>query len=126
MSDKYKIFDHDKAYFLTLTVEGWIDVFTRKNHKMIIINSLKYCQKEKGLVLFGYCLMSNHMHLIARAEGKYTLSEILRDFKKYTSKEIVEQIINQPESRREWMLEYFKSAGKKIKGIKNYKLWQTW
>ena len=89
MSDKYKIHDIDKAYFVTLTVIGWIDVFTRSNHKLLIIDSLKYCQQNKGLVIFGWCLMSSHLHLIAWAEGQDTLSDILRDFKKYTSKAIV-------------------------------------
>jgi REP element-mobilizing transposase RayT len=124
MSDKYKIWNNEKAYFLTLTVEGWIDVFSRKNHKLIIINSLKYCQKEKGLAIYGFCLMSNHLHLIARAEGKFTLSEILRDFKKFTSKAIIKEIMEEPESRRRWMLDYFRDAGEKTKKIKNFKFWQ--
>ncbi len=124
MSDKYKIWDNSKAYFLTMTVVGWIDVFTQKNHKLLIIDSLKYCQKEKGLLIFGYCLMSNHLHMIAKAEGNYTLSEVLRDFKKFTSKAIITQIINEPDSRREWMLEYFRKEGSKLKGIRNYKFWQ--
>lgn len=124
MSDKYKISDHEKPYFLTLTVVGWIDVFTRKNHKMTIINSLNHCQQEKGLVLFGYCLMPSHLHLIARAESNYTLSDILRDFKKFTSKAIIKQILNEPESRRDWMLEYFRKAGANLKGKTNYKLWK--
>jgi REP element-mobilizing transposase RayT len=124
MSDKYKIWDNEKAYFLTLTVVGWIDVFTRKNHKLTIIDSLKYCQKEKGLVIFGYCLMSSHLHLLARAEGNFNLSEILRDFKKFTSKAIINQIINEPESIRDWMIEYFGQAGANLKGITNYKFWQ--
>ena len=124
MSDKYRIWDQRKAYFLTLTVVGWIDVFTRKNLKLIIIESIKYCQREKGLSIFGYCLMSNHIHLIARSEGNYTLSEVLRDFKKFTSKEIIRQILSEPESRREWMIEYFRKAGENLKGIKSYKFWQ--
>jgi len=124
MSEKYKIWDPDKAYFLTLTVVGWIDVFTRENYKLIIINSLKYCQKEKSLVIFGYCLMPSHLHIIARAEGKETLSDILRDFKKFTSKAIVREIMNGTESRRDWMLDCFKKAGENKKGIKNFKFWQ--
>ncbi len=124
MSEKYKIRNDEKAYFLTITVNGWIDVFTHKNHKMTIINSLQHCQKEKGLVLFGYCLMPSHLHLIARAEGTYSLSEILRDFKKFTSKEVIKQVINEPESRRDWMLDYFKKAGENHKGTINYKFWQ--
>ena len=96
----------------------------KKNHKLAIIDSLKYCQKEKGLAIFGYCLMSSHLHLLARAEGNYNLSEILRDFKKFTSKAIVEQIINEQESRRDWMIEHFRKAGTSLKGITNYKFWQ--
>lgn len=125
MSDKYRIWDQRKVYFLTLTVVGWIDVFTRRTYKMTIIESLRYCQKEKGLAIFGYCLMSNHIHLIVRAESNYTLSDILRDFKKYTSKEIIKQIISEPESRKDWMIEYFRKAGEDLKAIKDYKFWQT-
>ena len=44
MSDKYKIRENDKAYFVTLTIVGWVDVFTRKEQKLLIVNSLKYCQ----------------------------------------------------------------------------------
>jgi|WetSurMetagenome_2_1015567.scaffolds.fasta_scaffold351124_2 putative transposase len=124
MSDKYKIWDQKGAYFLTLTVVGWIDVFTRKNHKLTIIDSLRYCQKEKNLILFGYCLMPSHLHLIARADENFKLSDILRDFKKYTSKAIIKQILDEPESRREWILDYFEKAGENLKSIKNYKFWK--
>nr|NQU92424.1 transposase [Bacteroidota bacterium] len=124
MSDKYKISENDKAYFLTLTVVDWIDVFTRKNHKCTIVDSLKFCQKDKGLVIFGWCLMPSHLHLIARAEGRYNLSEILRDFKKFTAKKIINQIIDEPESRREWMISLFKNKGKNLNRIKEYKFWQ--
>ena len=124
MSEKYKIWDDTKAYFLTLTVVGWIDVFTRKNYRFTIIDSLIYCQREKGLSVYGYCIMPSHIHLIARAEGKFNLSEILRDFKKFTSKAIIRPIIYEPESRKEWMLECFKKAGERKKGKTVYKFWQ--
>ena len=124
MSDSYKIYDQDQAYFVTLTIVGWIDIFTRKNQKLLIIDSLKYCQQNKGLVIFGYCLMPSHLHMICRAEDKNTLSEILRDFKKYTSKKMIKLIQEESESRREWMLNYFSYAGKHMKRIKNYKVWQ--
>ncbi len=124
MSDKYKIYDKDKAYFVTITVVGWIDIFTRYNHKLKIVESLTYCQQNKGLTILGWCLMPSHLHMICRADGDFTLSEILRDFKKFTAKAIINQIENEPESRREWMLSYFKNAGESLKRIKNYKFWQ--
>lgn len=124
MSEKYKIYDKDKAYFVTLTVVGWLDVFTRKNHKLKIVESLKYCQKNKGLTIFARVLIPSHLHMVARTDGEYTLSEILRDFKKHSSKEIIKQIKEEPESRREWLLKKFEKAGKDLKRIKNYKFWQ--
>lgn len=124
MSDKYKMYEEDKPYFLTMTVVNWIDVFSRKNHKMAIVDSLKYCQDNKGLNIFGWCLMTNHLHMIASASGKPTLSEIVRDFKKFTSKKIVKQIIEDPESRRKWLLNDFEYAGRYLNRIKNYKFWQ--
>lgn len=124
MSDKYKIRDKDKPYFVTITTIGWIDVFTRPNHKNLIVDSLHYCIKNKGLVVFAYCLMPSHLHLICRAEGEGNLSDILRDFKTYTSKRIIEQIINESESRREWMLEYFSNACAHLKKNQKYKVWQ--
>ena len=124
MSDKYKMYEPDKAYFLTMTVVGWIDIFTRRNHKLCIVKSLKYCQQEKGLEIFGWCLMPSHLHLIARSNGNNSLSAILRDFKKYTSKKIVKQIIEEPESRRDWVLRYLEYSGKYLKRIKKNKFWQ--
>ena len=114
----------DKAYFLTLTVVNWIDVFTRKNHRDAIISCLKYCQKEKGLIIFAYCIMSNHIHLIANAEESFLLKDTIRDFKKFTSKKIIAQIQNETESRREWMLKLFEDEAEPSKRHKYYKFWQ--
>ena len=124
MSDKYKIFEEDKAYFVTLTVVDWVDVFTRKIYKLKLIESLKFCQRFKGLEIYGWCLMTNHLHMILKATGQQTLSEILRDFKKFTSKAIIQLIIEQSESRRDWMLSRFEYNGKFLKRIKKYKFWQ--
>ena len=114
-------------YFLTLTVIDWVDIFTRPDYKHIIVDSLRHCQNEKGLELYAWCLMSNHLHLIAAVheENRYTLSDILRDFKKFTSKKIVKTIQEIPESRRRWMLYRFEFAGKYQKKIKNHQFWRN-
>ena len=124
MSDKYKKNEQDKAYFVTLTVVDWVDVFTRKSYKLLVIDSLKYCQRHKGLEIYAWCLMTNHLHMIVKAAGNQSLSEILRDFKKFTSKAIVALISDSPESRREWMLNRFGYAGRNDKKITNYRFWQ--
>jgi putative transposase len=123
MSNKYVI-NSDNLYFLTSTVIGWIDVFTRKELSIIVIDSLKYCQREKGLVLYAWCLMPSHLHLIARAESGNSLSDIMRDFKKFTSKKIVKEISVINESRQEWLLDKFEFAGRINPKIKENKFWQ--
>src|SRR5437867_8464666 len=81
----YAIRDQYSTHFLTFTVCGWIDLFTRKVYKDILIDSFKFCQREKGLILNAFVIMSNHLHLIARAQkNEFTLSDIIRDFKKHT------------------------------------------
>lgn len=111
-------------YFLTLTVIDWVDIFTRPHYKHIIIDSLKYCQQQKGLELYAWCLMSNHLHLIASAKEGYNLSDVLRDLKKFTSKKIVAAMLEINESRRDWMYNRFEYAGQGDKKIKNFKFWQ--
>ncbi|MEQ8581267.1 MAG: transposase [Marinoscillum sp.] len=111
-------------YFLTLTVVDWVDVFTRPVYKHHIVNSLKYCQQQKGLELYAWCLMSNHLHLIASADEEHNLSDILRDFKKFTNKTIIASIQEEPESRRKWVLDRFEFSGRYNPKIKNYKFWQ--
>ena len=124
MSDKYKMHEKEKAYFVTLTVVDWVDIFSRKSYKIKILESLKYCQKFKGLEIYGWCLMTNHLHMIVKATGHQTLSEILRDFKKFTAKAIIQMIIEQPESRRKWLLARFEYNGKFLNRIEKFKFWQ--
>lgn len=123
MAFKYKV-SNEGIYFLTTTVVDWIDVFTRKELAEIVIDSLKYCQKEKGLILYAWCLMPSHLHLIASADENKNLSDIMRDFKKFTSKSIVAAIKEINESRREWLLDKFGFAGRTNFKNKEYKFWQ--
>ncbi|MEX8547505.1 MAG: transposase [Mucilaginibacter sp.] len=123
MGFKYKV-SNDGIYFLTTTVVDWIDVFTRKELAEIIIESLKYCQKEKGLVLYAWCLMPSHLHLIASTAESKSLSDVMRYFKKFTSKSIVAAVKEINESRREWLLDKFGFAGRTNFKNKEYKFWQ--
>ena len=114
-----------EVYFVTDTVVDWVDIFSRPIYKHVIIESLQYCQKEKGLIIYAWVLMTNHMHMIVGAHGVNKVSDIMRDFKKFTSKEILRTLLaDNTESRREWMLNRFEYAGKNDKKIKNYRFWQ--
>ena len=113
------------SYYLTLTVVGWVDVFTRQSHKDALIESLRYCIKNKGLNVYAYCLMTNHLHMVVNCNEPFQLKDVIRDFKRHTVKTIIDQIINKPESRREWMLREFAEAGDKNARNKTYKFWKS-
>jgi len=106
MSTGYQIEDQSALYYLTLQVVDWIDIFTRPIYRDIIIDSLRFCQEKKGLQIFSYVIMSNHIHLIANSPYGH-LSETLRDFKKYTTKTIISAITEGNESRKDWLLNRF-------------------
>jgi REP element-mobilizing transposase RayT len=92
MSIKYKFNDPDGLYFISCATVGWIDLFTRRIYKDLFIESLEHCQTKKNLELYAWCLMSNHFHWIGRSSTG-NMSAIMRDFKKFTSKKLIEVII---------------------------------
>lgn len=125
MSRAYKFYNPEKPYFVSFATVGWVDVFTRLAYKDILVEALKYCQKEKGLILYAWCIMSSHVHLIMEAKEGYKPSDILRDFKKYTAKKLLKAIEENPqESRKEWMLAIFGNAGNYNSNNENYQFWQ--
>jgi len=120
----HKITRQHGLYFLTFTVVGWVDVFSRQQYRDIVIDSLKHCQKLKGLEINAYVIMTNHIHLIANSQEN-ELSLIVRDFKKYTSYEIVKSVIGSAEeSRSEWMLRLFKYYATYNKNNTKFQFWK--
>ncbi len=119
----YIIRDQSKPHFITATVVDWVDVFTRKTYRDCIIESLNYCIKNKGMILYGYVIMSNHIHLIIQSENN-KLSDLIRDFKKFTAKSILNKIENETESRADWMLKRFQFACKSHSRNEKFQFWQ--
>ena len=123
MSRKYKFHNKSSLYFVSFATINWIDVFTRERYFIILAESITYCRKEKGLELYAYCFMPSHVHLIFRSSEDKP-SELLRDFKRHTSKTVIESIENNSqESRKEWLLWMFKRAGKKNATTGKYQFW---
>ncbi len=120
----YKIRNKDGIHFITFAVVEWVDVFTRKEYRDILLDSIKYCQNEKGLILHAWCIMSNHVHMVISAKNNDT-SDILRDFKKFTSKQVIAAIEkNEQESRKDWMLKIFREQGEKNSRNSKYQFWR--
>ena len=115
--------DQSKAHFITATVVDWVDVFSRKTYKDCVIESLDFCINNKGMILYGFVIMSNHIHLIVQSENS-KLSDLIRDFKKFTANTILNKIETEPESRADWMLKRFEFACKSHSRNEKYQFWQ--
>lgn len=125
MGFKYKIQNPASIYFVTNTIVNWIDLFTKPPYAEILINSLDHCIATKGLQVHAWCIMPSHVHLLVSASlPNISLSDIMRDSKKFTSKKIIDAVILNNESRKEWLLDKFEFAGRFNSKIKDYKVWQ--
>lgn len=123
MGVSYQIKDQEGLYFLTGQVVGWVDIFSRKVYRDIIIESLDYCRKNKGLAIYSYVIMTNHLHLIVQNQ-RSSLSDTMRDFKRFTSNRIMSEVENNDrESRREWMEMVFKYHAKYNGRVKEKQFW---
>ncbi len=114
-----------ELYFTTSTVVDWMDVFTRPLYKHIVVESLEFCQANKGLDIYAWVLMTNHLHMTVGVRGDNTIGDVLRDFKKFTSKSIILSIQeNKQESRQKWMLDRCSFRAANDKKVASYKFWQ--
>jgi len=112
MAFAYSIKDQGAVHFVTFTVHQWADVFTRQLYADEFLSSMVYCQEHKGLEVYAWVIMSNHVHMIVRAQNE-NLSNIIRDIKKYTAKNLYKAISENPkESRKEWLLRVLSYQGK--------------
>lgn len=117
---RYRISSETMFYYSTCTITAWLPVFQDKRYFKLIIDSLNYCRENKGLFLLGYVIMPTHLHLITYNEKNTNLSNIMRDFKKYTSREIRELL---KEDQRNNFLKIFKKSALRLKNH-NYRVWQ--
>lgn len=121
-ADGYKIRDQSALHFMTFTVVGWIDLFSRQLYRDVLLKNMSYCRQHKGLKLGAYVIMSNHVHVIWQSEtGK--LSDTLRDFKSFCTKEFISLIENENESRKDWLLHMFRFHANRTNQNKEFKIW---
>jgi len=85
MSRNYKFHNPDGVYFVSFAVVEWLDVFIRNEYKEIIIDSFRYCQKNKAMEIFAWCVMTSHVHLVFRSGNEQKPELLLGDFKRFTS-----------------------------------------
>ena len=115
---RYRIFDDDAPHFLTCTVSNWIPLFTRPATVQIILDALLWRQREKGVKLYGYVILENHLHCILQSPD---LSRQIHDFKAFTAKQILTCLEENRATRVLRLLEFFK---KPHKVDSRYQVWE--
>ena len=125
MATRYCFSDSSIPHFITYSTVQWADALSRPVYKEVIVDSLKHCIENKGLILHGWVIMSNHVHLIGSAQQGAKLENIVRDHKKFTAQTLLRTIDQNPqESRKSWLMWLFKSAGEANSNNKHFQFWQ--
>ena len=121
-AEGYKIRDQSAIHFLTFSIMGWIDIFSRQRYRDLILESFQFCRVNKNLRIGAFVIMTNHIHTIWTAADS-NLSDIIRGFKTFTSKIITQTIETTTESRREWLLYMFQFYANRTAANDQFKVW---
>ena len=124
MTNSYRVFtDKNYAYFVTWAVVNWLPLFAEPAYRQIILDSLNYLRANKHTQLNAFVVMSSHVHVILWPEDGINLSDVIRDFKRFTSKEISREAEQQGS---EYFIKIFSDARlvNRAQSISQYQVWQ--
>lgn len=125
MSSENQIYNRQSCYFITFNTVDWVDVFIRPVYKQVIVHTLNHFIDNKGLTVFAWCLMTNHLHLLVQAKEGFVMADIEKEFKTFTTAKILEAIDTEPEVRKEWMMKRFENVGSILGLLKKFHVWQS-
>lgn len=106
-----------KTYFITSTIKNWIHLLSNKGLRDVILESIQFMINDQRILLHGYVIMPNHIHKILTVRKPYNLSQIFRDFHKYTSQQMIKIMRN----NKDPILSKFRSN----RNDRYYQIWQT-
>jgi REP element-mobilizing transposase RayT len=115
---RYRFFEAEYPYFVTCTVVGWLPIFTRPEAVEVVFDSWRYVQQSQGLEIYGYVILENHLHLIAKADD---LSRLLKNFKSFTAHSLIELLERRAASV---LLRQLRAHKLRHKTESEYQVWQ--
>ena len=124
MTNSYRVFtDKHYAYFVTWTVVEWLPLFAEPAYRQIVLDALRYLRTHKQTQLNAFVIMSTHIHAILWPADGVNLSDVTRDFKRFTSREISKEA--ERLGTKEFILA-FKSARNenRAQDVSTYQVWQ--
>ncbi len=118
MRSRYRVHESHAAYFVTSTVVAWLPVFTTAARCDLLVGSLEYCRLHRGLEVYAWEILDNHIHAIVSAPD---LPRVLTDFKRHTAQRVLEQL---EKENSEWLLNQFQYFRAKHKTESAHQVWQ--
>jgi putative transposase len=116
MRTRYRVHEPRAAHFVTSTVVEWLPVFTNSARCDILIESLQFCRENKGLEIYAWVILDNHIHAILAAPD---LSRVMADFKRHTAQRVIEQLEKESCTWLLNQLEFFFAPGTRRKATAN-------
>jgi REP element-mobilizing transposase RayT len=99
----------ESIFFVTTTVVNFTKVFIKDIYCDLLVKNILHYQKKYHFNILAYVIMPSHFHWIVEINKQYgTLSDIMRDIKKYSAWDLMEQI----EKHDRNLMEVFTNAAK--------------
>ena len=114
-----RMFNPDYFYFVTSTAVRHIHLFHQDAIKRIIVDSFHYLRITRQMKLFVFVIMPNHIHIIVHFIGEHPLSDVMRDFKKFTARQIYRHFHAEQNTK---VLDLLRREGQILK--QEYKVWE--
>lgn len=120
---QYKLYDDISLYFVTNTITHWYPVFIDEHYFSVVTKSLEHCISNRDFKIHAYVIMLNHIHLIISTSqnGRY-LSNVMRDFKRFTSKKITRLLFR---DNRQTPLNIFSNKAQNDRRGNHFMVWKT-
>ncbi|RJR30969.1 hypothetical protein C4569_03565 [Candidatus Parcubacteria bacterium] len=83
---RYKI--DNAVYFITIKTDNSSPLFRERIFCDLLVEEILLCQKLKSFVLYGFCILHNHAHILLQASEKYNISKVIQSLKKESSRDI--------------------------------------
>lgn len=115
---RYRFVGNDAPYFLTMTVNNWLPIFTRPETVDVVFDGWRYLQSHRGFLIHGYVILENHLHLVARSPD---IPKDVQSFKSYSAKRLLEVLEAHRAERLLRMLALFK---RRYKTDSTYQVWE--
>jgi putative transposase len=112
-------FNPDYLYFITTKAERHAHIFKRESIIRIILDSLHFLRTNRHIKLFVFVIMPNHIHLICKLSKEYTVSDMMRDFKRHTARQIIRQLLAENETDTLKLLQRLNKDNRQ-----DYKVWE--